>query len=149
MTELDRYLTDGADWQSRAILAYIQGNIASINDKTYVGDGLYRAKVLCARFDNVGGREHGYMVSVLYEYKAQKTIAFYEHRNSDNVYVIHSDELFGFNTPNPEVLGKNYPSKWSNDTSFECGNIKECAEYIINELKKFVDECETKNNEIV
>ena len=148
MIHLNDYLRDGADWQSRAILAYIQGNIASINDKTYVGEGSYRAEVLCARFDNVGGREHGYMVSVLYQYKEQKTIAFYEHRNSDNVYIIHSDEWFGFDTPNPEVLGKNYPSKWSNDTLFECGKIKECAEYIINELKKFVDECETKNSEI-
>lgn len=148
MIHLNDYLRDGADWQSRAILAYIQGNIAKINDKTYVGEGTYRAEVLCTRFDNVGGREHGYMVSVLYQYKKQKTIAFYEHRNSDNVYVIHSDEWFGFYAPNPEVLVKNYPTKYSNDKQFSCGQIKECAEYIINEFCKFVNECETKNSEI-
>lgn len=144
MVYLEHYLYDGADWQSRAILSYLQGHIQNINGNTYVGEGMYRAEVRCARFDNLGGREHGYMVSVLYNYTIQKTIAFYEHRNSDNVYVIHSDEWFGIDTPNPEVMIKNYPTKWSNDTQFKCGEIKECAEYIINELRKFVDECENK-----
>lgn len=142
MVEIDKYLCDGADWQSRAVLAYLQGHWEGILREVYAGNFQYDAQIRVGRYEN--GRENGYSVSVMYMWQKQKTFAFYEHRNSDNIYVLHTDDYFGFETPYSENIYKNYKDKWDCDKSFKVGEIVECGEYIAEEIKKFLAECKTQ-----
>ena len=145
MIELDRYIYDGADWQSRAVLAYLQSQYETMLNKVYIGNFQYDAMIRVDRFDNVGGMEHGYVVSVLYKWKKQRIIAFYEHRNIDHLCVIHRDGYIGLDTPSAEWVGKNYPTKYDRDKEFDFGQILECGKYIENEIKNFLEIC--KNEE--
>lgn len=147
MIELDRYIYDGADWQSRAVLAYLQAHYETILDCVYAGNFQYNALLRADRYDNVGGREHGYFVSVIYKYKKQRTIAFYEHRNIDNIYVVHRDGYIGLDNPNPEWLIENYPTKYDCDKYFERGAILECGGYIANQIIDFLEECKEEEKE--
>lgn len=150
MIELDKYLYDGADWQSKAILAFLQSQYETILGCTYIGNFQYDAMLRVNRYDNVGDREHGFVVSVIYKWKKQRTIAFYEHRNVDNVFVIHRDGYIGLDNPNPKWLydDKTYPTKYDKDKEFKYGEILECGKYIKNQLMEFLEQCiEEEKNE--
>ena len=141
MIRIGEYLNDGANWQAQAVLAYIRGNIAQFREGSWnplVGE--YDAEVWVGRYEN--GREKGYMVSVIYRWDKQKTFVFYEHQNVDRLNVRHYDGTLGIDTPASSVIYRKYDCDKSNyDKDFSCGEIKQCGDYIIGELKKFVDEC--------
>lgn len=147
MVRIESYMNDGANWQAQAILAYLKSHINCAIQKSW--NPLYRSydvDILVGRYEN--GREQGYVVSVLYQYiKAQKTFAFYEHRNSDNIYVLHTDELVGFDTPSKEIVYDKYKDKWDCDKSFKFGEIVECGDYILDEIENFVNEWVEKDSE--
>lgn len=140
MIELNNYLQDGANWQAKCILAYLQSHYEYAINSSYNPAFMdYTAKLLVGRYEN--GREKGYVVSVLYGFSKQKTFAFYEHRNSDNIYVLHTDTYLGFDTPNKEIIYNNYQDKWDCDKYFRCGEFVECGKYILEEIRKFVEKC--------
>lgn len=146
MVELVNYLDDGANWQAKAVLAYLQGHATTPVESSFNNRcGEYDAKLYVFRYDN--GREHGYTISVVYNYSKQIHFSFFEGRNSDNIIVIHSNEYSGLEVPTGEFMNKNYKSKFDYDKSFYCCQFKECGKYIIDEIKKFVDSCvKEKNN---
>lgn len=144
MVRIGEYLNDGADWQAQAILAYLRSHISQVTDLAWNPlYGMSEVDALVGRYEN--GREQGYVVSLLYKYREQKTIAFYEHRNSDVIYVLSTDKYVGYDTPNKEIIYDGYGDKWDCDESFKCGEIVKCGEYIINEFTKFVSEAVKKD----
>ena len=61
MVNINEYLNDGANWQAQAVLAYIKGNIFSLeNFVKYDNNLFYKAKV--GRYENC--REQGYVFSI-------------------------------------------------------------------------------------
>ena len=149
MVELDRFMYDGADWQSKAVLAFLQAHYETMLNGVYLGNYQYDAMIRANRYENVGGRENGYVVSVIYRWKKQKTIAFYEHRNVDNLYVIHKDGYIGLDNPNPNWLynDKDYPTKYDKDKEFKYGQILECGTYIMKEIQNFLEKCKEEEKE--
>lgn len=147
MVELDRFMYDGADWQAKAVLAFLQAHYSIILDCTYINNFQFDAMLRADKYNHTGDREHGYLISVIYKWKKQKTIAFYEHRNVDHLCVIHRDGYIGLDTPTSEWLGKDYPMKSDRDKEFKYGEIVECGEYIKKELIDFLERCKEEEKE--
>ncbi len=89
MYKLNQYLQDGANYQARAVLAYLEhdGIEESWNDE----HKQYDAKPEIARWENC--REQGYIVSMRSKTgHKQINIAFFEHRNSDSICAIEWEQ---------------------------------------------------------
>lgn len=64
----------------------------------------------------------------------------YEHSNSDDLCVVVFDGVT-LNTPtNDMVFLAMGDSKWNYTKAFECGNIAECGDYILDDMKKLIEE---------
>ena len=141
--ELKNYLQDGANWQARCVLCYLQGNIYEID--FLIKDELKLEKnetdIYVGRYENC--REQGYVVSLCYK-RRRINYAIYEHRNSDELIVLKSN-CKTTNTPNVDVMWKDKgenASKYNYDKSFSCGDIVLCGNWIINDMKRFIIEIE-------
>lgn len=147
MVELDRYICDGADWQSRAVLAYLQGHYETMLNSVYVGKlYVYDAQIYVGRFSNGCFNSRGYFVTVIYKWnKKQKTFAFFEHKNVEHLIVLHNDEFVGLDGITSSLFEKDYPSKYDFDKEFEFGKIVECGSYIENEIKNFLEVCKEED----
>ena len=112
MTELKYYNQDGANWQARAVLGYLQ-NSQLFPDKVYSEEDYheYIAKAFVGRYENC--REQGYVLSVRYHHY-QKNYAFYEHRNTDSICVV-AFEMNTINTPSTKDVLDNFKSDSSWD----------------------------------
>lgn len=88
-------------------------------------------KIYVKCFDNC--REQGYVISI---YDSEMNIAISEYRTSDDtvVYVYpHKDKVFPSNLPN-----ESSPC-WNNKKLFKYNELYECAEYIIDLIKGWVE----------
>ena len=144
MAKLKYYMHDGANWQARAVLAYLQystvsvveSEVCSMNNKT----GHKHIPIFeVGRYENC--REQGYVVSLLL-HTEQIHIAFYEHRNSDNICILMS-QGFSMNTPSIEFMWKDRgenASKYDYNKDFQFGQIVECGEYIEQLLLAWIGE---------
>jgi hypothetical protein len=137
--ELKNYLQDGANWQARCVLCYLQGNIHEID--FLIKDELNLEKnetdIYVGRYENC--REQGYVVSLCYKGR-RINYAIYEHRNSDELIVLKSN-CKTTNTPNVDAMWKDKgenASKYDYDKSFSCGDIVLCGNWIINDMKLFI-----------
>ena len=139
MVNINEYLNDGANWQAQAVLAYIKGNIFSLeNFVKYDNNLFYKAKV--GRYENC--REQGYVFSIQVGYENERHYAVYEHRNSDTLCVLISDGLC-MNTPNVEFMWKDRgenASKYDYNKGFDCGDIIKCGEWIIADMMEWAEE---------
>lgn len=73
MIKITSYLNDGANWQSKAVMYYIQDEGEFKKEETpYI-----------ARWDNFG--EQGYVLSV-HHYHRRFSICFFQHKNTDVIY---------------------------------------------------------------
>lgn len=134
--KLKDYLNDGANWQAKCVLNYLQSMYSSILDKTYVADyGYYKANIEVGRFENC--REQGYVFSLRYKFK-QKNYCVYEHMNSDNLIVLIND-TYTINTPTLDEMWAGKKDKWDYDKDFKYGQILECGNFIAEDMKKFID----------
>ena len=87
------------------------------------------------RFENF--REQGYVLMVTFKGKC-RNYAFFEHRNSDELVVFISDKI-SLNTPSiADIYGDR--GKYDYDMRFDCGQIVECGEGIIENIKSFLIE---------
>ena len=142
MTKLDYYLVDGANWQAKAVLAYMQaidvfGNLGIYNEKWHD----YEANIYVGRYENC--REQGYVFSVKYLFE-QRNYVVYEHRNSDRLCIIVFDKNT-INTPNLDEVLVNMKDKWDVTKDFSCGEIMECGDWIREDMRKFVTEVKEKH----
>ena len=134
MTKLDYYMVDGACWQSRAVLAYLQS--CDIIERSYNYEkGYYAAQAKIGRYEN--GREQGYILSVSYK-EEQMNYAFYEHINTDSICVV-AFKKWTINTPTAEDVWAAMKDKYDVTKSFEYGSIVECGKWLKNEVDKFID----------
>ncbi len=85
MINVNDYMLDGADYQARAVLAFLQSNDNLIEDSWNTERGKYEANINIGRWENC--REQGYVLSMMSQNRRQINIAFFEHRNSDSIYV--------------------------------------------------------------
>lgn len=140
MTELEKYLDDGANWQAQAVLAYLRYHLDATSIVSRLTDTKDWKKVHfpcveVGRFENF--REQGYVLMVTFKGK-RRNYAFFEHRNSDELVVFISDK-FTLNTPSIEdIYGER--GKYDYDMCFEYGQIVKCAEDIIENIKSFLTE---------
>jgi hypothetical protein len=141
--ELKHYMQDGANWQARCVLCYLQGNIHEID--FFIEEELNLEKketsIYVGRYENC--REQGYEVTLWYKGR-RINYAIYEHRNSDELIVLKS-KCKTTNTPNVDAMWKDKgenPSKYDYDKSFSCGDIVLCGDWIINDMKIFITEVE-------
>lgn len=128
MTNIENYLNDGANWQAQCVLMYLRANIGSMDIMNiYVG-----------RYEN--GREQGYIFSVRNEpLETQRNYAVYEHRNSDQLCIVRFDTELTVDTPSKQkVWDAMQDNKWNYTKAFGCGDIEQCGEYIINDMKQFL-----------
>lgn len=117
MTTLNNYLQDGANYQAKCVLFYLQNNDSLIESSWNDEFREYDAEVNISRWENC--REQGYVLMLKNKKSKQLNIAFFEHRNSDNICAIKWHE----NTINaPTIESANFNGEcYSNDkydTSF-------------------------------
>jgi hypothetical protein len=132
MTNLENYLEDGANYQSRATLMFLQrdANIEESWNKEYK---TYDAEIKVSRWENC--REQGYVVSLRNKKREQLNIAFFEHRNSDSICSIKwKQESINTLTIDNAKFGDVYKDKYDTSHSVEYGKAYEMAEWIIKEL---------------
>lgn len=127
---------DGANYQAQAVLAMVRyrlgGGIESSWDdqqKRYV------AEPMVHRFDNC--REQGYVIYMRSaDYGRQINIAFYEHRNSDSIYV-QVNQIKTLNAPTLEVVTDGMADKYQHSFRSDVGQVDAAAEFIETTLVDF------------
>ena len=134
MVNLENYITDGMPWQAQMVLAFIRGHYTYAVDESYDKDSRdYKAKIYVSNYNN--GREHGYVVSVRYDYKNQKNYAFYEHCVSDNICLVMSYAY----TDIPNGWDGTEWSKYDHDKDFDCYDAVGCGKYIVEDIRKQIE----------
>lgn len=128
MTELSRYFTDGANHQARAVLSYLSAEDFGATNPTV------------ARWENC--REQGYVIS-LRSTDRQLNIAFFEHRNTDNICAVKWEQV----TDEPPTIktaefGDIYKNKYDLSCEFPWGEVTKMALWIYGELMDFWQDCQ-------
>ena len=123
---------DRPNYQARAVVAYLDaydGVEPSWNKEFHRYD-----PVTLAEWHN--GRESGYVLSMRKFGRTQINIAFFEHRNSDNICAIKWEQM----TLNPptietaEFKGQCYSDKWDVSHTVGVGEAYQMAEWIMEQL---------------
>lgn len=136
--ELINYGCDGANHQARAVLAALQWVVSDGIESSWNDEfKRYMAEPKVSRWENC--REQGYVVYMRGKNStSQLNIAFFEHRNSDNICAVMWEQVT-LNAPTIEsaVFGDVYKDK--SDVSFrlEYGRYLEMAQWIKDQLTKF------------
>lgn len=128
-------LNDGANYQAQAVLAWLRGRIYEVQNATVDNKGC-DFDVDVVRYNNY--REQGYIVSLYNTKKDCSThYAFYEHRNSDSICIVKFKKNNCL-TPTEENVWNSMEDKYDYTKSFGYGKVKECAEWIIDDMIKIV-----------
>jgi len=136
MCRLKTYLDDGANYQAKAVLAYLQ-KYEGIKDSWDEAFYRYRAQPLVARWENC--REQGYIVYMSSKsYAKQINIAFFEHRNSDGICAVKwiQNSINSITIENAS-FGDIYETKWDVSFSVDYGEVVKMSEWIWKELCNF------------
>jgi len=136
--KLQEYLKDGANAQARAVLMFLQQNDgieASWSDEFKD----YQANLELDRWHNC--REQGYILSLKHNAR-QLNIAWFEHRNSDNICALRWEQT---SFPNPLTIdtakfGNLYKDKYDVSHDVGYGEAHEMAEWIWKEFEAFYTE---------
>lgn len=137
--ELQKYMNDGANWQAQVILIYMRHYEDLILEDTYNNDiRCYEASLSVGRYENC--REQGYIFSLRYKGR-QRNYAVYEHRNSDNLCVVVNN-IETINTPPASYIYDNMRDKYDTTTDFHYAEFKECANWLIEDMRAFIKELE-------
>jgi hypothetical protein len=141
MQDLRTYMADGANYQSRAVLAFLQ-RFSGIEESWDDERRRYLAEPKVARWENC--REQGYIIRLLSgNYKRQLNIAFFEHRNSDSICAVKWEQksINSLTIDNAE-FGDIYEDKYDISFNVDYGEILEMVEWIEEQLKDFWNETE-------
>jgi hypothetical protein len=128
------YMDDGACCQAKAVLAFLSARPGV--DSSWDGNK-YEAGPTVARWEN--GREQGYVVCLRSkDYSRQLNIAFFEHRNSDNICAVKWEQQT-INSPNVDTaqFGDIYKNKYDISKEIGYGRVAEMADWIYGELESF------------
>jgi len=133
--DLVNYLQDGADNQSRCVLACLQLIIGDGIEESYNDRRHGYTPIRIGRWENC--REQGYVVSFDDKNFAQLNIAFFGHRNSDDICAIEWEQKT-INSPTIDTakFGIIYKDKYDVSKSCNYGEFMKMAEWIKAELVK-------------
>jgi hypothetical protein len=155
MINLFSYLQDGANYQARAVLAVLQG-LGDIEESWNESSKKYDASFRVARWENC--REQGYVVSLIGSIYSsnclnskQLNIAFFEHRNSDDIHAVVWEQTT-LNSPsiNTAKFGEIYKDKYNTSFHFQWGEYMKMAKKIKKEFTNFYLKNRTmQNGEII
>jgi len=135
MNTIQNYGEDGANYQAKAVLAYLSYNDGieeSWNDECK----RYDAEIRVSRWENC--REQGYVCYMRSENHKQLNIAFFEHRNTDGICAVMWEQ----NTLNAPTIdnakfGDIYKDKFDVSHDEGYGKANEMAEWVLNEFTEF------------
>ena len=134
MTTIDSYMQDGACPAARAVLALL----SNFDIEQSWSGKRYKAEINVARWENC--REQGYVLSLRSENcRRQFNMAFFEHRNSDNICAIQWEQLT-MNSPTIDTaeFGEQcYSNKWDVSHEFSYKEHYQMAECIQEQLTNF------------
>ena len=133
MTTLSHYNDDGANFQAKGVLAFLQSaSIESSWNKEY---HRYDAEIKVSRWENC--REQGYVVFLVCNHK-QLNIAFFEHRNLDSIHAVKWEQIT-LNSPtiNTANFGDIYKDKYDTSFSVPYGEVVIMANWIEEQLTEF------------
>ena len=128
------YNSDDASYQAKCVLAILESR-EGIDSSWNQEKGKYEAKPLVARWENC--REQGYVIYMRNKRGNQINIAFFEHRNSDEIAAI---KWIGntVNSPNlNDAIKEGYCSKWDINHSEKSGEFERMVDWILSELNRF------------
>lgn len=134
MTYLEDYLKDGANYQARAVLMFLQGNT---NIEESWNSQEYEAKIKVARWENC--REQGYIVSLrTSDFRKQINIAFFEHRNSNRIHAVEWEQT-SINTLTIDTakFGEIYKDKYDTSFSVDWREAFKMADWVTERLIEF------------
>ena len=136
MTEIQNYLNDGANYQARATLMYLQ-RLFPLQDSWCDERKDYLARTLVARWENC--REQGYVVSMRNKNNNQLNIAFFEHRNSDGIHAVRWEQnsINSLTIDTADFGDSVYTDKYDTSYSVSRGNVVEMADWIFDEFNNF------------
>lgn len=125
---------DNTNWQAQGVLAALR-RFDGVEHSWDDGQKRYIAEPEVNPWFN--GRERGYVISMhSFAYDNRFHIAFFEHRNSDDICAVKF-ELKGLNPPTINEFPSSHPyyhSKYDYDFSVPCGHFIEMSDWIIKEL---------------
>lgn len=127
---------DGANFQARAVLEMVRHHLGSgIEDSWDDDQKRYLAEPMFCRLDNC--REQGYVVFLRSpDLAKQINISFYEHRNTDRIYVQVND-VRTFNAPSQQEAMGHMGDKYASAFTAPCGEIDKVADFIADALRQF------------
>lgn len=132
MTNLNSYLQDGANYQARAVLMFLQ--IEYIEESYNNEHKRYDAEIKVGRWGNC--REQGYIVSLVNKKRKQLNIAFFEHRNSDEICAVKWEQKStNILTIDTAIFEDVYSDKYDVSYSVKHSNVCEMADWIRFNLK--------------
>ena len=126
----------GADPQAEAVKAYLRMH-DGIQESWSSELKRYTAEPKLSRWENC--REQGYVIRLRSEgYKCQLNIAFFEHRNSDEIVAIRWEQLT-INGPTIDnaKFGEVYRTKYDFSYRVSVGAAMRMADWIFGELTDF------------
>ena len=136
MTLLSHNIND-PNYQAVAVRAYLDGR-DGVEASWCDEEKRYRARVDCAEWQNC--RERGFVISLIApEYRGkQLNIAFFEHRNSDDICAVEWVQNTHINPPNINTAKFDgaYESKWDVSHSVPYGHAGQMADWIIERLEE-------------
>lgn len=136
MTDLKNYLQDGANYQARSVLMFLQRD-ANIEESWNKDRNYYEASIKVSRWENC--REQGYICSLYVPTNnKQLNICFFEHRNGDSIHAVMWEQ-FSINsiTIYNAEFGDVYKTKYDTSFSVKYGQIVEMSDWIINQFRHF------------
>ena len=136
--DLFNYSTDGANYQARAVLCFLQSG--SLEKSWDSEKSRYMAEPRVARWENC--REQGYVVSMRNNKRSKQiNIAFFEHRNSDSICAIKWEQVT-LNSPTIDTaeFGDVYKDKYDTSHDVSYGQVREMSDWIHEELEKWWEE---------
>lgn len=141
--EMLEYFQDGANYQAKAVLCFLQG-LYHIEESWDNDLKEYQAKMQIARWENC--REQGYVVYLKSrDYNRQLNIIFFEHRNSDSICAVKWEQK-SINALNIDSakFGDVYQDKYDTSFTVNCYEAKKMADWIKKQLVDFWIETTTK-----
>lgn len=136
-TKLQNYFNDGANCNVQAVLCLLKHKIGSGIEESWDDEkNYYKADIKIARWENC--REQGYIVYLRNEKHNQLNIAFFEHRNSDELCAVKwiQSSVNSLTIETADFNKKVYKDKYDISVSFSYNQAYELAEWIFNELTK-------------
>jgi len=134
--KLNNYLQDGANYQAKAVLAYLTSHDGIEESWSDDWKG-YKAEPKIARWENC--REQGYIVYLRSEnFSRQINIAFFEHRNSDSICAVKWEQ-YSINslTIDSADFERIYKNKWDVSFSVGYGEVVKMADWVYEQLSAF------------